>query len=396
MKKILFITWDSPSANYLEGLFLPIFNEISKYTDYKFTILQFTWASPKEKERVALLCNSKGVPIEFINVYRKPHVALGSLWTILKNIVKVRRFVKVNDFDIVMPRSLMPALCCLFLNLDKRKLLYDADGLPLLERLEFSNASKKSNVHKLLSWVECKTVAKANAVITRSKFAIEYLLKTYRINNNKKFYVVNNGRSENIFVFNAEKRELVRDSLGLNSSSKLVVYCGSLDGNKYLFDEMLEIFRIFKKDNSNAHFLVITNNVAFALEKIDTTIKDDVTVKCIPPHEVPEHLSAADIALAIIKPTESMKAASAVKLGEYFLMGIPIIATAGVGNSKELLSQSEDCLIFDLQNDNRYVTASRFISSTSKVNSAVQREIGLEHYSMKAAALSYIKAFNQL
>lgn len=396
MKKILFITWDAPNANYLEGLFLPIFNEVSKHTDYSYTILQFTWATDKEKERVALLCNGKGVSIKFINVYRKPYVALGSLWTIVKNIVTVRRFVKTNDFDIIMPRSLMPAAVCLFLKSTGNKIIYDADGLPLLERMDFSSGTSFNITYQIMSWIEQQIVTRARVVLTRSDYAITYLSKKYGIPDVSKFHVVTNGRSESVFKYDDHHRNHIRLSLGIESDVTLIVYCGSLDGKKYLLDEMMEIFKRYQISNQRTHFLILTGAVDFAKSKIPENLIHLVTIKSLHPLEVPKYLSASDVALSIINPMESMKAASAVKLGEYFLIGLPIIATSGIGNSQQLLANNENCLVFDLNDKKRFDEAIAFIDNVDGSNIESQREIGLKFYSLNSAANSYITAFDAL
>ena len=44
MKNILFITWDGPQTSYMEGLFMPIFNEIQLQSNYKSPVMSIIFA----------------------------------------------------------------------------------------------------------------------------------------------------------------------------------------------------------------------------------------------------------------------------------------------------------------------------------------------------------------
>jgi len=53
--------------------------------------------------------------------------------------------------------------------------------------------------------------------------------------------------------------------------------------------------------------------------------------------DIPDFLAAGDLGLSFRKPAPSLAGLSPIKLGEYLLMGMPVIASKGVGDTEELL-----------------------------------------------------------
>ena len=51
------------------------------------------------------------------------------------------------------------------------------------------------------------------------------------------------------------------------------------------------------------------------------------------PHDVPEYLSASDVALAFIKPSFSKRSSSPTKYAECLAMGLPLVVSRDVGDS---------------------------------------------------------------
>lgn len=172
---ILFVTWDGQQTSYLESLFLSIFSKLKK-DGYIFHILQFTWADEEKILKQKKACEELGFSYRSVNVWRKP-VSLGALFTSLKGLLDVRKAIDDFHIDIVMPRSTQPALSTL-LALRKYsdvKFVFDADGLPLDERIDFAGQSPTSLVLRFLRDVERQAVIKSDHVITRSQAAIDIL-----------------------------------------------------------------------------------------------------------------------------------------------------------------------------------------------------------------------------
>lgn len=395
MKNILFITWDGPQTTYMEGLFMPILSEVQSQSGYVFHIIQFTWGTP---EKVAITQKSADeLQLKYASrrITRKPIAFLGTLFTLYKGIRFLNTYIKNNNISIVMPRSTMPAIMVNRVRKQHFKFVFDADGLPLEERVDFSGLSRESKQYQWLKAEEYKMLSRADVVLTRSQEAVHIHSNTLKNKNTAKFSVVSNGRNSEFFKPNLSQREKIRNELGISGQAKVLVYCGSL-GPQYGWDEMVAIFKEYQVKNPSALFLILTGNVAFANERIPNEMKKTMLVKTIPFAQVPHYLAAADVAFAIREPKFSMQGVAPIKLGEYLLMGIPTIASVGIGDTEQILNAIPNCFLYHHQNPNRVAAAVAFIEGLGNTNFEAIRKFALPFFSIGNSAASYCNALDKI
>jgi len=390
MKKILFISWDGPQTSYMEGLFMPIFYQIQQQDpSIQFHCLQFSWANEGKAQQEA--AKKYQLPYTLIPIYRKPIPSLGSFYSLLQGHKVIKNYVKQHQIDVLMPRSNFPAFMVNRTRLDL-PIIFDADGLPIEERIEFSGLKRNSIFHRFLESIEKNIMFNAKIVLVRSEFGIDYFTNKYKISR-KKFFVISNGRDKEFFQFNLNDRNSVRKKYGLKD--KVLVYCGSIDGKKYLFEEIIKIFIEYRKINNNAKLMVLSgsNNL---LSKIPNTLKKEIILKSLPYKEVPKYLSASDIAIGIIDNTLSMKAVSAIKLGEYLLMGLPTIFSKDIGDSNIILKNLHHAFLFNKFSKSRFQETVSFIKSQEENNLEENRNAGINFFSLEKSAEDYLKAIETI
>lgn len=393
---ILFVTWDGPQVSYLEGLFLPIFQALKAEGIY-FHVLQFTWGDTASIDSRRVACENAGCGYEVVKVIRKP-IALGSLMSAIMGGKHILRAIKQQKIDVVMPRSTLPALSS-FLALRGRneRLVFDADGLPLDEKVEFSGISNTGLIHRILRDIEAQAVRRADAVLTRSPKASEILLARAGAGvNADKFINFNNGRDSEFFSFKSDLHSRkIKSDLGISEDMKLVIYVGSI-GGKYLLHEMLKLFFHIKNLDQNVHFLILTADVEKAVQEISKGhfSSNSITVMSVSSASINKYIAAADLGLALIKPSYSMQAVSVLKIGEYLLSGVPVICTAGIGNSSQTCSKA-GFVIGDLDDSSLKLAARWFFDDVipNKVKYRdVSRSAGLLYYSSELTVAAYKKA----
>lgn len=393
MKNLLFITWDGPQTSYMEGLFMPIFQEIAKQGDYQFHVVQFTWADAQKIAHTKAAADQMGITYTAWPVLRKPNVSVGSLLTVLSSAGKIKKYIRENNIHIVMPRSTFPAMIVNQIKNKNFKLIFDADGLPIEERIDFAGLKKESFQYKLMKSAETKMLKSADAVITRSQKAIDihtaHIGEFYR----SKFSVVFNGRDKNIFAYRPHLREDLRQDLGLKDEL-LFVYAGSL-GPQYCLNEMLEIFQAYAKKHL-AKFLILTGNTTFAEQNIPAELKAHVILKSVPAEKVSFYLNGGDLAFGLRKPTFSMQGVAPIKLGEYLLCGLPVIASKGIGDTEKILANFEECYLYDHSNGllPQIAQIKNFVEKAIFANKNNIAQKAQHYFSLEAAAESYIKAMN--
>lgn len=396
MQKLLFITWDGPQTSYMEGLFMPIFTEIRKKATVEFHVLQFTWAAEEKIAKISQFAESVGIKYEAVPIYRQPIAMLGSILSLFKGTGVIRDYVEKHQIDIIMPRSTMPAVMVNRLKLKNVKIIFDADGLPLEERVDFSGLSTTGFQYKWLKGEELKLLTTADGVLTRSQKAVEIHLKHVGEHFRNKFTVVFNGRDVSHFMPDYDYRRKIREELHFKAEETVFVYCGSL-GPQYGWEEMMSIFEGCHARDPKSKFLILSGNPEFTADKIPLAISKSIVVKSVPFKEVPHYLGSADVAFAIRKPTFSMQGVAPIKLGEYLLMGLPVIASKGIGDTDTILEKFNQCFLFDHSDSEAVKKAVGFVLENKGASPDKGiRDIALQYFSLENSADSYLKAFGKL
>jgi len=394
---ILFVTWDGPQVSYLESLFLPIFSRL-RDSGFQFHILQFSWSSPSITSQRRQVCEESGCTYISVPVLRKP-VAFGSLVTALMGYRHIHRAIEHYKIDLVLSRSTLPALSSLLaLRAKRQRFIFDADGLPLDERVDFAGHSPSKFVHRVLRDIEAQAVRRADVVLTRSHKAIPVLHSRAGAGTSLgKFHVVSNGRDKFLFApGEATDRAVIKEKLGISTDTPLIVYAGSL-GPQYCPDSMLRLFKIIRASRPDAHFLVLTGSPEIMRNLVAATDSDlfiHITIMRVDAHDVPRWLAAGDLGLAFRQPTFSMQAVAPIKLGEYLLCGVPVVATRGVGDSHFV--DEESGILIELIDEETLMSISNWFLHHVLPNRDVFRTqcrlSGVMHFSLEASAEAYRRA----
>lgn len=392
MKNLLFITWDGPQTSYMEGLFMPIFSEIQRQNPkWKFHVIQFTWG---DSERIAVTQKAAvqlGVEYQAFPISRKPIPNIGSFISLWGGASKIEKYIETHQIDVLMPRSTFPAFMVNQLKNFQGKIIFDADGLPIEERVDFAGLKKGSAMYSFLKNIETNMLRKADAVVTRSQKAIDIHIEQLGEAFRHSFSVVFNGRDAEKFSVNEEWREAARKEVGMQDEI-LFVYAGSL-GPQYCLNEMLQIFQSYA-EKREAKFLILTGNTAFAEQNIPTELKAHIILKSVPSEKVSFYLNGGDLAFGLRKPTFSMQGVAPIKLGEYLLCGLPVIASKGIGDTERILENFEECYLYDhsvgllpqIEQIKNFVEKAIFADRNNIAQKAQ------DYFSLEAAAESYIKA----
>ncbi|WP_304517481.1 hypothetical protein [Cecembia rubra] len=395
MKKVLFITWDSDLSNYMENLFLPIFKGLQERYAIQFHVMQFSWAGPEEVRRLERLAYSMGIAYVQYPVYKKPHPFLGVLWAVYKGVYHIRNYVREHGIHILMPRSTMPAMMVNrlmdFLKKKMVEVVFDADGLPLQERVDYTGLKTESLQYKFLKKEETKLLKLAGKVLVRTQRAKEIHLDLVGQVHAHKFHVVSNGRDADFFKPDPVARNEIRKNLGVGEGELLFVYCGSL-GPQYLFEQMLLLFYRYYLEHGKSRFLVMSRS-AGELPPMTGNLEGLVLPMAVGFQEIPRYLSAADVAFNFRWPAPSLAGIAPIKLGEYLMMGIPTVTSRGIGDTEDQVGAKEFCCLVDLKD--RYYQA-KAIDWIREVLPGLDREairaFGVKEFGLEGSVRAYAKA----
>jgi len=399
---VLFVTWDGPQVSYLESLYLPVFKGLAQ-RGHALHILQFTWGDKLQRAGIKAACETAGCSYRSVPILRRP-VAVGSLITALFGSSHVRREIAQHNIDIVMPRSTLPALAT---TLALRRnpevgLLFDADGLPHDERVDFDSWSAQGLAYRLLRDMEASAVRRADRVLTRSKKAIDILIARAGAGTSAgKFQVVGNGRDTNKFKPALEiQRTAVRSELGIDDSAPVLAYAGSM-GDQYCVPEMLEFFRLVRSRRDDAQLLLLTGSPDEAERSVNgfVDLRSHCHIRRVSPDDVPRYLGACDLGLALRRPSFSMQAVAPIKLGEYLLCGIPVLTTRTIGDTNELVPDEVGHSLDTMSPEALEAAADWFVRvvlPNSEVFKKRCRNVGLRNFGLAATVDAYANAIETI
>lgn len=334
IRNILFITWDGPETTYLESLFLPILAGL-KVAGYNAHVLQFSWGGAVPRDRRAALCAAAGIPYRSVTALRRGGAA-GPFLTAWRGAHHIRHAVQDWRIDTLMPRSLMPALAVLSLRRSVRQalhLVFDADGLAVDERVDFSGLSPHGLTYRLLRDVEAEMLRQADVVLCRTEDAKAILhARAGAGTNPEAFHVVTNGVDPQPFA-------AALSACPISSSSEFTLcYCGSI-GEQYRLPEMISIALRLKGHVADLRFRIFAlaqDRVAEELARQGLGGEDWITCQGLSPVKVPHALVQCDLGIALRQPQFSTRAVLPIKISEYLMAGLPVIGTPGVGDTAAL------------------------------------------------------------
>ncbi|MBW3466577.1 hypothetical protein [Arthrospiribacter ruber] len=396
MKNLLFVSWDSDQSNYLETLFFPILHGLQKKGLIQAHVIQFSWAPKAKVSHIRKAAEDLGINFTHHKVSKKPFAGLGALQAVYKGVFLLKRYIENHGVEIVMPRSTMPATMVNrlwdWLRKNRVKVIFDADGFPIQERVDFAGMNKDSLYHRLLSQEEQKMLLHADRILVRSKKAKEKHGQAIGESILPKIVSVANGRDAKHFFIDKEKRQAARESLGLEEEHVLWVYTGSL-GPQYRLEEMLALFKMYWNKDRQARFLILTPQQHVDLSFLPSEIKNCISIQAVEYDEIPAFLNAADLGLSLRKEAPSIAGLSPIKTGEYLIMGLPVVLSPGVGDTDEILRGKDFAYFWEKGGEEGLML---WLQNLKSHNSAEIREFAMNYFSLEKSVEDYSVALEGL
>jgi hypothetical protein len=168
------------------------------------------------------------------------------------------------------------------------------------------------------------------------------------------------------FAYDESARQQMRKRLGWLETDVVGVYVGKF-GGIYYDKEAFQVFRL-AADFFGASFrlIILTPD---SLQEVRTKLAavglatEKVFVTKASHHDVPKYLSSADFAFATIKPAPCRLFCSAIKIGEYWANGLPVVLPEGIGDDSDIIKQEGGGAIFNID---RPISVSEALTSVAQ------------------------------
>lgn len=397
---LVFATWDAPTSSYLTSLFGPIFGRLASEYGLKAEVHQATWIEKGSlTQRPRQILADKGIAYRPV-IIRKFLGKAGEFAAALTMYFRIRRsFSWRKGPVIIFARAPLAAFVSI---LAARKVpdayvVFDADGLPFDERVEYDGADPLGFLYRLMRDIEAYSVRRANAVLVRAEAAVDILISRAGPGvTRSKFRKVVNGRDEKIFApSEASERAAVRNRLRITLDVPLLCYVGSSFDGKYQGLAILSFFREVRVRLPDARLLLILERPETANRGLlmHPELNDFITVTSATGDEVPALIAASDLGLSLIESGYSTNVVSATKVGEYLLCGLPVVVNRGCGEiAEKLRGQPFADYLFDVEEGSLAKAAEWFVDViwSDRGSYALQaRKFGMDECGLEKSLMDY-------
>lgn len=154
-----------------------------------------------------------------------------------------------------------------------------------------------------------------------------------------------------VFAYDAVAGQRVRQALGFSLTDTVGIYVGKF-GGIYYDEKAFELFRAAAEYFGPGFRLVVLTPHPEADVRRKLAAgglgPERAFVAQVPHAEVPAYLSAADFAFSPIRTGPCWRFCSAIKIGEYWASGLPVLVTPGAGDDSAIIAAEGGGAVVDL------------------------------------------------
>ena len=358
MPKTLYICYFGLREPLVQTQVLPYLLEIMK-DGVSVSLLTFepdlktTWTSEEiEYERQKL--NGMGIDWHHLPYHKRPS-APATFYDILNGARKVRRLIKLENFDMLHCRIHVPALTAAIarkFSSKKPKILFDIRGFFPEEYTDAGIWPENGWLYRAAKRVEKWLMKEADGFVVLTEKAREILFPEISVDKNNPIASVFDKRGRPVEVIpccvdlkrfeitNEHSRKEARRRLTINGRF-VIAYVGSF-GGWYLSGETFDFFAAARDVDPSVFIMILTQRqTEAAVEKLKAKgfAEGDFFVRSVSPEQIPYYLNAADAAISFIKRCYSKQASSPTKNAEYLAAGLPMIVNPGIGDVDSLIKE---------------------------------------------------------
>jgi glycosyltransferase involved in cell wall biosynthesis len=281
---------------------------------------------------------SQGIAWTWRHYHKFPSLPATS-WDLLQGVRALRRILREEDVGLVHARGYVPATITLRAT-RRHPFLFDIRGLQAEEYVDGGVWREGGLKHRLAKRLENEMFARAAGAVVLTKAIAPYAWGRFAEHGRQPpLEIIPCCVDLDSFAFDPGARRDVREALRVAPDAALFVYSGSL-GTWYLPGDMARFVKAFREATGRAaHLLWVVNNapeVARQASRDAGLAEGEVTVLGAAAADVPRYLSAADAAVALIRPCFSKRSSSPTKYAEALAVGLPLLISRDVGDGAAL------------------------------------------------------------
>jgi glycosyltransferase involved in cell wall biosynthesis len=285
---------------------------------------------------------AEGIEWHSLRYHKRPSVP-ATAYDVLNGARYTRSLLRREKFDVLHARSHVPMMMATLArewSSLKPKIIFDIRGFFPEEYTDAGLWPEGGWLYRTVKRVERWLMREADAFVVLTNKAKELLFSDEAGDRDRPVEVIPCCVDLARFATaNEESRARVRSELDIGNR-KVLAYVGAF-GGWYLTDEMVDLFEVFKENESNGYAMILTQSDP---EIVNSKLRaagygdHDHFISRVSASEIPRYLSGADFAVSFIKKCYSKQASSPTKNAEYLASGLPIIANSGIGDVDEQIT----------------------------------------------------------
>lgn len=285
----------------------------------------------RQRERLA----ARGITWHRATYHKRPSLP-ATIFDTLAGALRAARLVRRHRLGLLHARSHVPAAMALLVRTVLRTpLLFDIRGLMAEEYVDAGRWKQGGAPFRLTKLVERAALRRAAGAVVLTEGARRLL------------FPADPGYPVEVIPCCADLDGFPPAAPDRDDAGPVLAYVGKFSG-WYMGREMVALFERARARWKDAHFLILTQSDPAEIEAelaAAGTPASSYTVGAEPPDRVGARLAQADAGLALIRPVPSKLASSPTKNAEYLAAGLPLVATAGVGGTDELLEDAPGVVV---------------------------------------------------
>ena len=390
---VLYVSYDgmleplgqSQVIAYLEGL----------ADRYRFHLLSFEkpgdWADLARRTRVAKRLRRAGIRWHPLNYHKTPSVP-ATLFDIAHGTARALAIATRHRVRIVHARSYIPALIARAV---KRacgaKLLFDMRGLWADERVDGGLWPRAGRVYRTVKGLEEGLLTHADHIVTLTHASASEIAS---------FPYLRERAVPMSIIPTCADLDRFRPPANRAPGPWTLGYLGSV-GTWYLFDEVLECFRLIVARQPDARLLVVNRHEHdFIRARVDALgiAADRLELVAADHAQVPALIARMTVGAAIIKPVYSKIASAPTKLAEYLGCGVPCLGNSGVGDMEAVLEgERTGVALSDFSASDRFAAVERLFALLDDPDLAPRcRGTAERLFSLDVGVAAYAKIYQEL
>jgi glycosyltransferase involved in cell wall biosynthesis len=298
-----------------------------------------------------------------------------------------------TQYDIVHVRSYVPMIPALTAKLlFRKKVVFDPRGL-LADELSYE--AKRPILSAIVRFFEGLFCRFADHVVVVSTPFRDYFMSRYGVSSTK-ITVVPTFSS----IYSQEGQDgadvALRDELGWNDAFVLV-YSGSLE-QWQLVDQVIAFFRRASERINEARFLVLTTQTdRFEQMLAEKLPRGKYAVRRVASKALARYLAACDVGILFRRHHIVNRVSAPIKVKDYLIAGLPIIMSAGVGDSSQfVLDHGCGIVLSDLSTASMDGAIEMLVSKRHSWDRDVIRRTAKAAFDVSVAAEHYRRIYRSL